>query len=63
MYVPSGQLVNSVQYVVFEFCRGSDLFNFLCTGPWEKTGKYVYLCPCHCNIYFTMRTLPRQNVV
>ena len=31
-----GELIFSTQYVVFEYCSGTDLFNFLVTGPFEK---------------------------
>ena len=38
----SGDLVTRMRYVVFEFCSGSDLFNFLVTGPFEKMKRYIY---------------------
>ena len=30
-----------MRYVVFEFCSGSDLFNFLVIGPFEKMKRYI----------------------
>ena len=38
----SGDLVTRMRYVVFEFCSGSDLFNFLVTGPFEKMKRYIF---------------------
>ncbi|XP_019864502.1 PREDICTED: uncharacterized protein LOC100641450 isoform X1 [Amphimedon queenslandica] len=35
----SGVVLGRIQFVVFEYCSGSDLFNFLCSGPWEKHRK------------------------
>ena len=34
-----GSVIGRIQFVVFEYCSGSDLFNFLCSGPWEKHKK------------------------
>ncbi|CAI8032069.1 Cell division protein kinase 2 homolog CRK1 [Geodia barretti] len=31
-----GELIGSLRFVVFEYCSGSDLFNFLVTGPFER---------------------------
>ena len=36
LFVVVGDLVSHMRYVVFEYCSGSDLFNFLVTGPLEK---------------------------
>ena len=38
--------MGSVQYVVFEYCSGADLFNFLVTGPFERSKKYVSFFAC-----------------
>ena len=38
----TGEVQFNTQYVVFEYCSGSDLFNFLVTGPFEKTKRCVY---------------------
>ena len=35
----SGELVAHLRFVVFEYCSGSDLFNFLVTGPFERMKK------------------------
>ena len=31
------------QYVVFEYCSGTDLFSFLVTGPFERHKRYIYM--------------------
>ncbi len=34
-----GKLLTHSSYVVFEYCSGTDLFNFLVTGPFEKINR------------------------
>ncbi len=34
-----GRLLTHSSYVVFEYCSGTDLFNFLVTGPFEKINR------------------------
>ena len=36
---PAGEVLLNLRYVVFEYCSGSDLFNFLVTGPFERTNR------------------------
>ena len=35
-YIHVGYVVMKAQYVVFEYCSGTDLFSFLVTGPFER---------------------------
>ena len=42
-----------IRFVSFEFCSGTDLFNFLITGPYEKAGRALpFSEPLACH-YFT----------
>lgn len=44
LLVSPGDLVTHMQYVVFEYCSGSDLFNFLVTGPFERMSRFDVIC-------------------
>ena len=35
-------MVTRAQYVVFEYCSGTDLFNFIVTGPFERRKRYRF---------------------
>ena len=36
LYSTLGGIAMKAQYVVFEYCSGTDLFSFLVTGPFER---------------------------
>jgi serine/threonine protein kinase len=50
---PTGDLVTHLRYVVFEYCSGSDLFNFLVTGPFEKINRVSNFSEALSRHYFT----------
>lgn len=53
----SGEVIMHSPYVVFEYCSGSDLFNFLVTGPFEKLQRVSGFSEPLARHYFTQALL------
>lgn len=52
-----GKLVDAMRYVVFEYCSGSDIFNYLVTGPFEKLHRVSAFPEPLARHYFTQLLL------
>ena len=52
-----GKLVDTMRYVVFEYCSGSDMFNYLVTGPFEKMHRVSAFPEPLARHYFTQLLL------
>lgn len=53
----SGDVIFHSQYVVFEYCSGTDLFNFLVTGPFERIKRVSGFPESLARHYFTQALL------
>ncbi|XP_064393734.1 uncharacterized protein LOC135341165 [Halichondria panicea] len=53
----TGKLLTHSSYVVFEYCSGTDLFNFLVTGPFEKINRVSGFPEPLAQHYFTQTLL------